>query len=275
MTSDHARLIYKKTLTEDLAIFRFQPTDDSQVMDFKPGQFVNLGLKLDDQKITYRAYSMASPPHEKNYYEFYIKHKEHPELGKFTTALFKMSEKETVFWQKPHGAFTIEDKKPDGSEEERQMILVATGTGLAPFMSYLFHLKKTGSRKKIILLHGVSFAAELGYRDILENLSSEMNDLWNFTYVPTVSRPKQPLSKNWGGNTGRVESLLSGIEKHDSNIEKILDEQILPANSLFYLCGYKNMIDHVISMISPLGFVDNRNKRKDGSFDIKYELYGI
>ncbi|HSB57718.1 MAG TPA: ferredoxin--NADP reductase, partial [Nitrosopumilaceae archaeon] len=63
--------------------------------------------------------------------------------------------------------------------------------------------------------------------------------------------------------------------KHDSNIEKILDEQILPANSLFYLCGYKNMIDHVISMISPLGFVDNRRKRKDGSFDIKYELYGI
>lgn len=275
MESNQGRLIYKKNLTGDLAIFRFGYIDNSQIDDFKPGQFVNLGLKLDEKEITNRAYSMASPPHEKNYYEFYIKHKEHPTLGKFTTALFKMKLDDLVFLQPPRGAFTIEDQKPDGTPDARQMILVSSGTGLAPFMSYILHLKKIGTRKKIILLHGVSYAQELGYRELLEKMTLEKNDLWNFTYVPTVSRPSHKLSENWSGNIGRVESILSGIDKHSSKLEQVLGEPITPNNSLFYLCGYKNMIDYISSMLFPLGFVDNRHKRKDGSYDIKYELYGV
>jgi ferredoxin/flavodoxin---NADP+ reductase len=275
LKSNQGRLIYRKNLTTDLAIFRFEHVDNSQIDDFKPGQFVNLGLKLDEKEITHRAYSIASPPHEKNYYEFYIKHKEYPTLGKFTTALFKMKLDDLIFLQSPRGAFTIEEKKPDGSQETRQMVLVASGTGLAPFMGYILHLKKTGTKKKIILLHGVSYAQELGYRELLEKRSSEKNNLWNFTYIPTVSRPNDKLSKNWNGNIGRVGSILSGIDKNCSKLEQILEEPITPNNSIVYLCGYKNMIDDVSSMLTPLGFVDNRHKRKDGSFDIKYELYGV
>ena len=269
------RLIYKKNLTEDLAIFRFENADKSEIKDFHPGQFVNLGLKLDGKEITHRTYSISSSPYEKNYYEFYIKHKEHPTLGKFTTALFKMELGSSIFLQTPRGAFTIEDERPDGNPDTRQMILVCSGTGLAPFMSYILYLKNIGTRKKIILLHGVSYAQELGYRELLEKLELEKNDLWNFTYLPTVSRPNEKLSENWNGNKGRVESILSGIEKHDSKLEKVLGFPITIDNSIFYLCGYKTMIDYVSSMLSPLGFVDNRHKRIDGSFDIKYELYGI
>lgn len=274
MESIQGRLIYKESLTDDLAIFRFEPIDKSKIDDFNPGQFVNLGLKLDEKEITHRAYSISSPPNKNSYYEFYIKHKEHPTLGKFTTALFKMEIDDLVYLQSPRGAFTIENKKPDGTPDTRQMILVCSGTGLAPFMSYILHLKNTGSRKKITLVHGVSFAQELGYREILEKFSTEKNDL-DFTYIPTVSRPNEKLSKGWNGNIGRAESILSGIEKHDSKLEKILGKSITPDNSIFYLCGYKNLIDYVTSMLSPLGFVDNRHKRKDGSFDIKYELYGV
>jgi ferredoxin--NADP+ reductase len=274
LESIQGRLSYKENITDDLAIFRFEHMDNSKIDDFKPGQFVNLGLKLDEKEITHRAYSISSPPNERNYYEFYIKHKEHPTLGKFTTALFKMNLGDPVFLQSPRGAFTIEDKKPDGTPDAREMILVCSGTGLAPFMSYIRHLKNTKSRKKITLVHGVSFAQELGYRDILEKLSTEKNDL-DFTYIPTVSRPNEKLSKGWNGNVGRAENILSGIEKHDSKLEKILDRSVTPDDSIFYLCGYKNLIDNVIAMISPLGFVDNRHKRKDTSFDIKYELYGV
>lgn len=274
MESNQGRLIYRKNLTDDLAIFQFGHIDNSQIDDFKPGQFVNLGLKLDEKEITHRAYSIASPPHEKNYYEFYIKHKEHPTLGKFTTSLFKMELDDLVFLQPSRGAFTIEEQRQDGTPDTRQMVLVSSGTGLAPFMSYILHLKKIGTKNKIILLHGVTCTQELGYRELLEKISSEKNDLWNFTYVPTVSRPSD-LSKNWSGNIGRVENILSGIDKHGSKLEQILDEPITPDNSIFYLCGYKNMVDYVSSMLSPLGFVDNRHKRKDGSFDIKYELYGV
>ncbi|MCA9828168.1 MAG: hypothetical protein KC444_07255 [Nitrosopumilus sp.] len=269
------RLIYKKNITDDLAVFRFEYADRSPINDFKPGQFVNLGLKLDEKEITHRAYSLASPPHVKNYYEFYIKHKEHPTIGKFTTALFKMNLGDLVFLQSPHGAFTIEDKKPDGTHDQRQMILVCSGTGLAPFMSYVLYLKKIGTSKKITLLHGVSFAQELGYRGLLESMSCEKNDSWDFTYVPTVSRPNDTLSENWKGNNGRVESLLSGIDRHDSKLEQILGKPITHDNSFFYLCGYKSMIDYISAMLSPLGFVPSHNKREDGTFDIKFELYGI
>ena len=124
------------------------------------------------------------------------------------------------------------------------------------------------------MVHGVSFAQELGYREVLEKLSTEKND-FDFTYIPTVSRPNDKLSKGWDGNIGRAENILSGIEKHGSKLEKILGKSITPDNSIFYLCGYKNLIDYVTLMLSPLGFADNRHKRKDGSFDIKYEMYGV
>lgn len=275
METIEGRLIYKENLTEDLAIFRFENLDKSEIQAFQPGQFVNLGLKIDEKEVTHRVYSISSSPFEKHYYEFYIKHKEHPTLGKFTTALFKMQLGDTVSLQSPKGTFTIEDKRPDGSSDTRQMILVCSGTGLAPFMSYIRYLKKIGTKQKVILLHGVSYAQELGYREILEKLAAEKNDLWDFTYMPTVSRPNEKLSKNWAGNKGRVENILSEIEKHNSKLEKVLGHQITTDNSIFYLCGYKTMIEYVSSMLSPLGFVDNRHKRKDGTFDIKYELYGI
>ena len=60
------RITYRENLTPDLAIIRMQPADGSAVPDFKAGQFVALGLKLDgDDKITYRAYSLSSPPEKK------------------------------------------------------------------------------------------------------------------------------------------------------------------------------------------------------------------
>lgn len=274
MESIQGRLIYKKNLTEDLAIFRFAHADNSSIDDFKPGQFVNLGLQLDEKEITHRAYSLSSSPFEKNYYEFYIKHKEHPTMGKFTTALFRMKIDEQVILQPPRGTFTIEEKS-NGAPDPRQMILVASGTGLAPFMSYVLYLKKIGTNKKIILLHGVSYAQELGYREILEKLSSEKDDSFDFTYIPTVSRPSDKLSENWHGNVGRVESIISGIDKHNSKLEQILGKSIAHDNSFFYLCGYKSMIDYISAMLSPLDFVTSHNKRKDESFDIKFELYGI
>lgn len=221
-------LIYKKNITEDLAIFRFQPSDGSEIAEFKPGQFVTLGQKSDDDdKVIYRPHSISSPPSEKKYYEFYIRWKEHPTFGKFTTYLFNMDIGNGVFWRKPAGKFSIEEFFPNGIHDKRQMILVATGTSLAPFMSYVLHLKDTGTKKRIILLHGVKYKTELGYRDTLEELATENNDSWNFDYFPMISRPSNPLNKKWNGFTGRVQKLLEGLENHQSRLEKVLNEKIL------------------------------------------------
>jgi ferredoxin--NADP+ reductase len=266
------KITYRENLTPDLAIIRVQPADGSAVPDFKAGQFVALGLKLDsDEKITYRAYSLSSPPEEKKHFEFYIKWATEPVMGKFTSALFNMGKGDSLYWRKPAGAFTIEDKKADGTPDTRRLVLVASGTGLAPFISYILHLKNIGSKRKIVLLHGAKYAQELGYRDMLEKMAATGDS--NFKYLPTVSRPDHPLSQGWRGNTGRVEKLLAG-DGRESQLEKLVGEKVSPANSFFHICGYQGTIDSVVAILSPLGFVTNRNKRKDGSFDIKIETYG-
>ena len=144
-------------------------------------------------------------------------------------------------------------------------MLVASGTGVAPFISYAMHLKSAGSKREIVLLHGAKYAQELGYRDALERLAV---DDPHFKYLPTVSRPDHPLSQGWRGSTGRVESLLG------SQLEKAVGEKVAPENSFFHICGYQGTIDSVVAVLGQLGFVTNRSKRKDGSFDIKIETYG-
>jgi ferredoxin--NADP+ reductase len=260
------KITYRENLTSDLAILRVQPLDGSAVPDFKAGQFVALGLKLDsDDKITYRAYSLSSPPEEKRYFEFYIKWATEPVMGKFTSALFKMGEGGELYWRRPAGAFTIEDKKADGSPDTRRLVLVASGTGLAPFVSYALHMKSTGAKREVVLLHGAKYAEELGYRGVLERMAGADP---SFKYLPTVSRPDHPQSQGWRGSTGRVETLLG------PQLEEAVGEKVTPENSFFHICGYQGTIDSVVAILSPLGFVTNRNKRKDGSFDIKIETYG-
>ena len=266
------RIIYREDLTPDLAVLRIQPDDLGPIPDFKPGQFVTLGLKLDgdDHKITNRAYSIASPPEERRYFELYIKWVAEPVPGKITTALFKMNVGDTVYWRKPAGAFTIEERKPDGTSDSRTLILVASGTGLAPFVSYTLHLKARGSRRRVAVLHGARNAKELGYKKMFENMAKENP---NFLYMPTVSRPGDPASQGWTGHTGRVETFLipnGGM----SELERALGHKVSPENTFFHICGYQGTIDSVISILQPLGFVSNRNRRKDGSFDIKIETYG-
>ncbi len=265
------KLTYRKDLAPDLAIIRIEPTVGGTVPEFKAGQFVTLGLQLaGEEKITYRAYSIASPPEERRYFELYIKLAREPVMGKITSALFNMKQGDTMYWRKPAGAFTIEEKRPDGSLDNRRIVLVASGTGLAPFISYTLHLKNISSSRKVAVLHGAKYEKELGYRGLLESVAHESSD---FLYLPTVSRPDEELSKGWKGKTGRVESLLvrNGIK---STLESVLRHEVKPENSFFYICGYQGTIDSVTQILTPLGFVTNRNKRKDGSFDIKIETYG-
>jgi ferredoxin--NADP+ reductase len=59
-----------------------------------------------------------------------------------------------------------------------------------------------------------------------------------------------------------------------SELEKALGTKIKPENLFFHICGYSGTIDNVLSILQPLGFVSNRAKRKDGSFDVKVETYG-
>lgn len=279
VVDNKATVSYIRVLKEDLAIFRITPSD-GQVPDFRAGQFVTLGLHIPSEgKIIRRAYSIASPPEQKKHFELLVRWVRKPVPGRLTTELFNKREGEEIFWVKPTGIFTINEKTHDGKEDNRRMVLIGGGTGLAPFISYTLNLKSKGSKREIVVLHGASYVDELSYRELLSDLEQESvdkgRDKWNFRYRASISRPQEWFNRSWNGQKGRVESFLrpkAGTDK--SPLEEIVGEKITPENTSFYVCGWQGTVDGALDYLVPKGFVTERNKRKDGSYDVKFESYG-
>jgi ferredoxin--NADP+ reductase len=279
VVDNKATISYISVLKEDLAIFRIKP-NEGQVPDFKPGQFVTLGVNVpSEKKVIRRAYSIASPPQQKKYFELILRWVKKPVPGRLTTQVFDKKEGQEIFWVKPTGIFTINEKMADGAPDNRRMVLIGGGTGLAPFISYSLYLKALGSKREIIVLHGASYVDELSYRDLLTQLEEESidkgKDNWNFKYRASISRPQEWFNRSWSGHKGRVESFLRPKPGKDkSPLEELAGEAITPENTSFYVCGWQGTVDGVLDSLVPKGFVTERKKRKDGSFDVKFESYG-
>ena len=272
-------LTYIRVLKEDLEILRIKPQDGT-VPDFKAGQFVTLAVNNPaDGKVVRRAYSIASPPEQKKHFELLIRWVKKPLPGRLTTQIFNRKEGEEVGWLKPTGIFTINEKMHDGSPDKRRLVLMGGGTGLAPFISYSLHLKAIGSKREIVVLHGASYVDELSYRELLTDLEEESldkgKDTWNFRYRASISRPQEQFNRSWGGQKGRVESFLrTEPGSNKSPLEELVGEQLTPENTSFYVCGWQGTVDGVLDFLKPKGFVDERHKRPDGSYEIKFESYG-
>lgn len=279
VVDNKGKITYIQIIKEDLAVFHVTP-DSGQIPDFKAGQFVTLGAFVpSEKKIIRRAYSIASPPEQKKRFELYIRWVRKPLPGRLTTELFNKKEGDEIIWVKPTGIFTINEKFPDGRPDNRRLVLIGGGTGLAPFISYTLHLKAQNSKREIVVLHGASYVDEIGYKDLLKGLEEESldkgKDAWNFRYRASISRPQEWFNRSWSGQTGRVESFLRPAAGKDmSPLEELVGEKVTPENSSFYICGWQGTVDGVLEHLVPKGFVTERNKRKDGSFDVKFESYG-
>ena len=91
-------LTYIRVLKEDLSIFRITP-NESSVPDFKAGQFVTIGLHIPSEgKIIRRAYSIASQPEQKKYFELIIRWVRKPVPGRLTTEMFNKTEGDEILW---------------------------------------------------------------------------------------------------------------------------------------------------------------------------------
>jgi len=224
---DPAAAVYNATLdrredaTESLASFwvRFEgdPTP------FEPGQYMTIGVMVDG-KLVQRPYSVASPPSRAgdDGYEFYVRL---VQGGTFTPILWQLPVGHGMRMIGPKGKFML---RPD---DDRTHVFISSGTGNAPFISMMRQLLIDRRPRPAIMLNGVSHAHELGYRDLLEGWQASGE--YPVTFVPTVSRPNDPLNASWMGRTGRVETILGPV----------LDEMGLsPANSIAYICGNPDMI---------------------------------
>jgi ferredoxin/flavodoxin---NADP+ reductase len=217
----NATLVRREDATESLASFwvRFEgdPTP------FEPGQYMTIGVMVDG-KLVQRPYSVASPPSRAgdDGYEFYVRL---VQGGTFTPILWELPVGHGMRMIGPKGKFTL---LPD---DDRTHIFISSGTGNAPFVAMMKQLLIDRSPRRAVFLNGVSFASELGYRELVEGW--EASGEYPVRYVPTVSRPGDPANAGWNGRTGRVESILAPV----------LDELGLTAgNSIAYICGNPDMI---------------------------------
>ena len=280
VVDNKATITYIQLLKEDLVIMRLVP-NDGQVPEYKAGQFITIGMPnpTEDNKIVRRAYSIASHPENRKYIELVIRWVRKPIPGRLTTQLFNAKVGDEISWIKPTGAaLNINEKMPDGSKDERRIICIGGGTGLAPFVSFAQHLHEIHDKREILVLHGASYVDELSYKDLLSDLEMESlekgKDKWNFKYRATISRPQEWFNRSWGGQIGRVETFLRPKEGGSSPLEELIGDKITKDNTIFYICGWQGTIDGVMDFMTPKGFVTEHAKREDGSFEVKFESYG-
>jgi len=217
----NARLVRREDETESLAYFwvRF----DEEPTPFESGQYMTIGVMVDG-KIVQRPYSVASARAVAGTegYEFYVRR---VHGGTFTPLLFELPIGHGMRMIGPKGKFMLEP------EDDRTHIFISSGTGNAPFIAMMRQLLIDGTPRRAVMLNGVSYAHELGYRAVLEQWES--SGTYPVTFIPTVSRPTDPANADWTGRTGRVETILAPV----------LDElELNPANSIAYICGNPDMI---------------------------------
>jgi ferredoxin-NADP reductase len=201
-------------------------------LDFVPGQFVSLTDSVESRAIT-RAYSIASAPGDSNRFELCLNRVDD---GAFTPHLFELSPGDVVEMPLPLGTFTLR-------QPLRDSLLVATGTGIAPFRSMLKSALKRDS-PVFTLLFGVRHESHLLYRQEFEEMARHFP---RFRFWPTLTQP----GPAWTGRTGRVQAHLAEAIGERKDID-------------LYLCGLKPMVDDVRQILKGMGF-----DRKQ----IRYEKY--
>ncbi len=208
--------------------------------NFEAGQFVALGLPPDAKrcstatdefekpkpdKLIKRAYSIASSSTD-DIIEFYITL---VHSGQLTPRLFDLDIGDKV-WMGPKavGMFTL-----DQIDIKKNVILLATGTGVAPYMSML-RSNALSRQGKLIVVHGAANSWDLGYSSELKLLASMFP---NFSYHPTITEPHKEPS-GWNGDTRFLGDIWeAGL------ITELIGNDPTPDNSEVFLCGNPLMVD--------------------------------
>lgn len=212
---------------------------DAQVRPFEAGQFFQLGLDLDGERVR-RSYSASSAPGEP--LEFYLTN---VAGGALTPSLFRLQPGERLWLEStPRGFFTLRFVP-----RARCLWLVATGTGLGPFISMLRTPSTWEHAERFVVVHGVRTEAQLAYREELEALSQ----VRPLSYVPVTSRSP---ARGPTHLAGRVTTLLS-----DGALERAAETTLTPEDHHVLLCGNPQMITDMMPLLEARGLRRHRARQ--------------
>lgn len=191
-------------------------------IEFQAGHYVNLLVPgLEDKP---RAFSIASPPSEKNLIELNVAL---VEGGQATTWLHnELKVGDEIRFSGPYGRFYIRESAPE------PMLFLAGGSGLSSPKSMILDLFERGETRPVTFIYGARNQNELYYRDLFEELAAEHT---NFTYVPVLS--DEPADSNWQGLRGFVHEAAKAHFNGKFGGHKA------------YMCGPPPMIDACITTL--------------------------
>lgn len=208
-----------------------------EVAPFKPGQFLQLGLELTDGPL-YRPYSIASP--HGDCLEFFIVLVDD---GQLTPRLWKLEAgNPMIVSQRAAGGFTLENS-PDGKE----LWLIGTGTGIAPYIAMLRTEAPWQRYQKIIVVHGVRHATDLAYQEEMACYSERGKE--RFCYIPVVSREVFP-----DGLSGRITTCME-----NGTLEEAA-ESTFSTDCAILLCGNPDMLDDCEALLGHRGITKHKKK---------------
>ena len=225
------------------SLFSFKTTRNSGFR-FRNGQFAMIGLEVAGRPLL-RAYSMASANHEDHLEFFSIKVPD----GPLTSRLQHLQVGDSILVNgKPTGTLILDNLMPG-----RNLYLMATGTGLAPFLSIIKDPETYERYEKVILVHGCRQVAELAYEKLITQELPEHEFLGELVsgqliYYPTVTR--EPFK-----NRGRLTDLITS--------NKLFAEIGLPPlsvdNDRVMMCGSPSMLADLVGILKSRGFVEGNH----------------
>lgn len=233
----NATVVDRRPLHETLFHLWIRP-DGGEVAPFEPGQFVSIGRRVDERgKLMRRTYSIGSSARRRDAIELFIVH---VEGGEFTSWL-REQQAGARLWLSPKasGGFTLAGVPPD-----KDLVLVSTGTAIAPYLSMYRTYRDDPPWRRIVIVNGVRFARDLGFRDELEQAAADDPRL---VYLPLVTRPAGDPA--WAGLRGRVQTVLD-----PDRYAEIVGERLTPERCHVFLCGNPAMIAELEPELIGRGF---------------------
>lgn len=230
------KIVERKQWTDGLFSLRFT----ADIGAFKAGQFVRIALDIDGERVG-RPYSLVNAPHEP-LLEIYFNV---VESGPLSPRLADLVPGDTLWVSKGANGFLVLDEVP----EAKHLWLLATGTGIGPFLSIIKTEQPWGRFDKVILGHSVGYASELAYLDSIQAACAARNG--QLDYVQLVTRESVPDAL-----TQRIPiTIESGLLEQRTAIN------LSPESSHVMLCGNSAMITDVTELLSKRAM--HRHRRRE------------
>ncbi|MGQ9670944.1 MAG: NADH:ubiquinone reductase (Na(+)-transporting) subunit F [Desulfosoma sp.] len=206
---------------------------EPQEIVFKPGQFIQFQVPEYEgsSEPVYRAYSIASPASLNTEIKLVVTRVERGIATTYIHDILKVGE--GVIINGPYGDFYLR-------RSDRPMVMIGTGSGLAPLMSILYQMAEEPIDRPCTLYFGVRSQQDLFYQDEIHGL---MRALPRFRYVPVLSEPS--LENHWDGETGLVTDAVARDVTDGSQLEA-------------YLCGNPLMINAAVKLLTAKGVTEDR-----------------